>query len=170
LNVEQKISFLIDKSHLKTDDKTMQTFEHLISLSKEFGSDITSFFKTIALESDTDTYDYNAEKVVLMSMHAAKGLEFPVVFIAGCEDDYMPFRKSPDAAPDLNEERRLLYVAMTRARELLYLTYAKKRVIYGKRVAREISPFVKDIERRLLKGKSSCFEHKKEKQTQIQLF
>jgi DNA helicase-2/ATP-dependent DNA helicase PcrA len=84
-------------------------------------------------------------------MHAAKGLEFPVVFIAGCEDGLVP----SVAAEDREEERRLLYMAMTRARQRLFLSWARRRRLFGRTEAREMSPFVRDIESRWLENESA---------------
>ncbi len=121
----------------------------LNAIARQCGSNVPDFFKAVALQTDTDTYDGRCEKVALMTMHAAKGLEFPVVFITGCEMDYLPFKRSEAHTPDVAEERRLFYVAMTRAKEELVLTYTRKRFLYGKSVDRAISPFVSDIEDRL---------------------
>jgi DNA helicase-2/ATP-dependent DNA helicase PcrA len=98
----------------------------------------------IALSRDTDIYDHRVEKVALTTMHAAKGLEFPVVFIAGCEDEYIPFR-SATRMPDMEEERRLFYVALTRAKKHLFLTKADSRRVNGKKQHRKLSPFVNEI-------------------------
>jgi superfamily I DNA/RNA helicase len=115
-----------------------------------YGRDRCAFLDQAALQRDTDLYHPHAEKVALISMHAAKGLEFPVVFVAGCEDGLIPFR----TAEDREEERRLLYVAMTRARQRLLLTRARRRRVFGKSEDREMSPFVKDIEARWLENES----------------
>jgi DNA helicase-2/ATP-dependent DNA helicase PcrA len=92
-----------------------------------------------------------------------------VVFIAGCENGFIPFIRPGEELVDPDEERRLFYVAMTRAKERLYLTMAKKRTIYGKNSLREISPFVKDIEKTLIKNKKAHL-NKKTKQSQLTLF
>ena len=115
-----------------------------------YDRDRGAFLDQAALQRDTDLYHPHAEKVALISMHAAKGLEFPVVFVAGCEDGLVPFR----TAEDREEERRLLYVAMTRARQRLFLTRARRRRVFGKSEDREMSPFVKDIEARWLENES----------------
>ena len=108
------------------------------------------FISKTVLKSDTDLYDTVSEKVSLLTLHASKGLEFPVVFIAGCEDGLIPF--SPPDGQDQNreEERRLFYVAMTRARDVLYFTYANKRHRFGQNNETVPSPFIKDIEIRLV--------------------
>jgi superfamily I DNA/RNA helicase len=135
---------------------------------------MAEFLATAALHTDTDAYLPLAEKVALMSMHAAKGLEFPVVFIAGCEDDWIPFKREgskQDKPTDLDEERRLFYVAMTRAMERLYLTRAKNRSVYGKLVLRSPSPFLADIENRLKQDESLQIKKKKTRtQKQLKLF
>jgi superfamily I DNA/RNA helicase len=105
-------------------------------------------------------------------MHAAKGLEFPVVFIAGCEDGLIPLWRevsNQNEPIDVAEERRLFYVAMTRAMERLYLTRAKKRSLYGKRLSRSPSPFLADIENRLKKDASPQIKSKKRHSEQQQL-
>ena len=104
-----------------------------------------------------------------MTMHAAKGLEFPVVFITGCEKGYIPFERVGDKQTDINEERRLFYVAMTRAKERLYLTRAKKRRIFGKLILRDLSPFVKDIEKQLRTHEAPVPKNKK-RHVQLELF
>ncbi len=125
----------------------------------------------IALQTDADTYAPQAEKVALMTMHAAKGLEFPVVFVAGCEDGFLPFRRPGTDRVDINEEKRLFYVAMTRAKEQLYLTCAGKRRIYGKTEKRTISPFVAEIEERLVTHEKAVPKTQKKKgPAQLKLF
>ena len=95
--------------------------------------------------SETDAYDPRADRVALMTLHTAKGLEFPVVFIVGCEEGLLPYVR-PDEATDIEEERRLFYVGLTRAQRKLVLTHARTRFLYGQRKENPISRFVKDIE------------------------
>jgi superfamily I DNA/RNA helicase len=121
----------------------------LIALSRSFGSRSLAFLANLALEGAQDRYDPAAEKVSLMTMHAAKGLEFPVVFIAGCEDGLIPYRRTDSEQGDILEERRLFYVAMTRARERVYLTRAKRRLRYGKKILQNPSPFLEAVEENL---------------------
>ena len=94
-------------------------------------------------------------------MHADKGLEFPVIFIAGCEQGFIPIKPHGPELVDMAEERRLFYVAMTRAMERLYLTRAKKRRIYGQTEPRIFSPFVRDIENQLKKDETPLPKNKK---------
>jgi DNA helicase II / ATP-dependent DNA helicase PcrA len=128
--------------------------------------DPRTFLDQAALQRDTDLYHPHAERVALISMHAAKGLEFPVVFVAGCEDGLIPLR----ASADREEERRLLYVAMTRARQRLYLTRARRRRVFGKAEEREMSPFVKDIEARWIADESPGRAAAKRAADQMTLF
>jgi len=103
------------------------------------------FLDNISLVSDVDNYDEKQNAVVLMTLHSAKGLEFPVVFMCGMENGLFPSFMSEMEADGLEEERRLCYVGITRARKKLYLTYAKQRTLYGKTEARMVSKFVSEI-------------------------
>ncbi len=120
-------------------------FEFLKQRAEPFGCDMESFLASIALCRDQDVYDQRSEKVALMTMHSAKGLEFPIVFVAGCEDGFLPYHAHNRRADDTDEERRLFYVSMTRAKDFLFLTYCEKRRIYGKTQDRSPSPFLKSI-------------------------
>ncbi len=110
---------------------------------------------------DQDLLAIKAEKISLLTMHASKGLEFPVVFVAGCEEDYIPFSKSFDNIEDIEEERRLFYVAMTRARDILCLTHAEKRVIFGRPAQRKKSRFLASIQEELKQYQKSNLQKKK---------
>ena len=175
-SVEEKLLFLLENTGLSAmiseNSETGEALNVLLSTGKSFGMAACDFLETIVLRNnDTDAYDANAQKVALMTMHAAKGLEFPAVFITGCEKDFIPFRHPGNEKCDIDEERRLFYVAMTRARERLFLSHVKKRNVYGKFVQREISPFVKDIADRLMHiQKNQRKKHKKESQLQLGLF
>jgi uncharacterized protein (TIGR00375 family) len=103
----------------------------------------------ISMETDSDALDSRAESVALMTLHAAKGLEFPVVLITGCEDGLIPMLSDQAAEEELAEERRLFYVGMTRAKERLVLCWSRKRRIYGRSHDRRISPFLLEVERHL---------------------
>ncbi len=129
-------------------------FNRLLELAEDAGNDPLRFFSAVALQSDSDAYDARAQRVALMTMHAAKGLEFPVVVIAGCENGLIPFTLGREGT-DLDEERRLFYVAMTRAEERLFFSRARKRTIRGRTVEREVSPFVADIEKALIREESA---------------
>lgn len=96
------------------------------------------------LLTPSDDFDSRAEVVTLMTLHMAKGLEYRVIFISGVEDGLIPYRTG-NASESIDEERRLFYVGMTRAKEELYLIYKRRGVVYGKKTAREPSPFLFDI-------------------------
>ena len=115
-----------------------------------FDTRLRDFLTVMALQSETDRYDERADRVTLMSLHAAKGLEFPVVFIVGCEEGLLPYRPvHRDADRDEAEERRLFYVGMTRARQRLVLTHAERRLLFGRTMENRLSGFVEDIEEAL---------------------
>ncbi len=97
-----------------------------------------------ALGQNEEVLEYHVEKVALMTLHAAKGLEFPVVFVIGCEDHLLPL-DCRGMKGDKDEERRLFYVGMTRAKEHLYLTYAKRRQLFGQTIIANPSPYLADI-------------------------
>lgn len=106
---------------------------------------LEGFLEETALMTDVDNYDADTDTVVLMTIHSAKGLEFPNVFIAGMEDGIFPNQAAADFPDELEEERRLAYVAITRAKKKLCLTYAKSRMIFGKTVYHRPSRFIEEI-------------------------
>jgi DNA helicase II / ATP-dependent DNA helicase PcrA len=116
------------------------------------GYDLTDFLSEVALVSDLDDYEKESERVTLMTMHAAKGLEFPVVFIVGIEEKILPHQRSTGSTSEIEEERRLFYVGVTRARERLYLSYAQTRYINGMLEFQEPSRFLRDISPEHLRG------------------
>ncbi len=119
---------------------------YLDHLARACDDDATRFADAIALASEADLWDPRADRIALLTLHAAKGLEFPVVFIAGVEDGVLPLSwGKPDAAA-LAEERRLFYVGMTRAENRLFLSRAEKRLWRGKVREMPPSPFLDDIE------------------------
>jgi len=173
MTVAEKLLFLEKNTQLSgilnTDAQVQEAFTRLVEFSRQFETNTTDFFTAIDLHADTDTYVPRVEKVSLMTMHAAKGLEFPIVFITGCEENLIPYRRSDHEQADIKEERRLFYVAMTRAMERLYLTRAKKRRVYGKTHDRDLSSFVADIEQKLKKDETPLVKKKKTESHQVQL-
>ncbi|MCB2145035.1 MAG: UvrD-helicase domain-containing protein [Deltaproteobacteria bacterium] len=149
LSVVDALEMIIKTADLREKFNGDHLFErgctHLLETGRGYQSDAAAFLAAIALSRDTDTYDHRVEKVSLITMHAAKGLEFPVVFIAGCEDDFIPYRSTRHPA-DVEEERRLFYVALTRAKWHLFLTQAGHRRVNGHNQPRQLSPFVKEIQ------------------------
>ena len=114
---------------------------------------LREFIDHSALVSDQDDYKRDAP-VTLMTVHSAKGLEFPLVFIVGLEDGLFPHSRSASDRAELEEERRLAYVAMTRAERYLYVTHAMKRRVYGEELASEPSPFLNEMPTELLEDLS----------------
>ncbi len=111
-------------------------------------TDLPVLLDKLLLSQEYDAYGEAAEHVHLMTLHASKGLEFPVVFVVGCEDGLVPLQHGDETA-DVEEERRLFYVAMTRARERLYMVRSSKRMLFGEMRSTRPSPFLTDIEEQL---------------------
>ena len=129
------------------------------------------FFEEVELSRADDDRNPAQESVTLMTAHSSKGLEFPVVFIAGVEDALFPYCKDgEESAEHRQEERRLLYVAMTRAKERLYITYAKNRMLFGKTADIAPSRFLKAIPEKLIQRKEIKRKPKKEQSPQNNLF
>ncbi len=127
--------------------------EVLAPLARRCGDDMERFRTEIALGAEVDALDPRADAVALLTLHAAKGLEFEVVFLAGCERDLLPLwlpGAAPDARPDPAEERRLLFVGMTRARAHLLLSCAARRSRHGSSTETGISPFLSAVDPGLL--------------------
>ncbi len=108
-------------------------------------STLESFLEEVALVADIDNYDNDSDAVVLMTVHNAKGLEFPIIFIPGFEENIFPGMQSALYPEDLEEERRLAYVAITRAKERLYCLHVRERTLYGRTQYNQPSRFVKEI-------------------------
>ncbi|MGH9948701.1 MAG: ATP-dependent helicase [Pyrinomonadaceae bacterium] len=125
-----------------------ENLEELLNASVDYDDDpelgLRDFIDHAALTADTDKFDRNAS-VTLMTVHSAKGLEFPVVFLVGLEDGIFPHSRSINDAAELEEERRLAYVAITRAEKLLYLTHSMRRRVYGEEIAAEPSQFLNEL-------------------------
>lgn len=127
------------------------------------GDSLAAYMSQVALASDVDTSDReesnnpdaDKERVTLMTIHAAKGLEFSNIFVVGVEDDLLPSAMSKDSIDQFEEERRLLYVAITRAKKYCMLSYATSRYRNGQTVLTKISPFIKDIDRKFIRSNSA---------------
>jgi DNA helicase-2/ATP-dependent DNA helicase PcrA len=119
---------------------------------------LSSFLERVALVSDVDSYDEKVDAVTLITLHAAKGLEFPVVFIVGVEEGLLPHRKSFDDPEQMEEERRLCYVGITRAKERLYLVRAFRHSVLGSSEQALPSRFLLDIPHHLIVSPSKGFQ------------
>ncbi len=111
---------------------------------------LSGFLEEVALVSDIDKYDENADAVTLMTIHSSKGLEFPVVFLPGMEEGIFPGQQSITTPGEIEEERRLAYVAITRAKKTLIITHAKERMLYGMTGRNPLSRFVREIDPKYL--------------------
>ena len=177
---ETKISDLI-KDTLKTtgytkaleDENTIEAetrvenLEEFLTVAIEFeeqsaDNSLAEFLEGITLSSDIDSMKDADDSVTLMTLHSAKGLEFPVVFLVGMEEGIFPGYKSIGEESSLQEERRLFYVGVTRAKRYLYMTCAKHRTIFGSTSYNQVSRFVKEIPEDLLEGYDALCETKNE--------
>ena len=153
------IKYVIDKSGYKTfindgtkeGESRLENIYELISVANKYselepGISLKIFLEEISLISDVDTLDDEDNAVTLMTIHSAKGLEFDTVFLVGLEEGVLPHSRSLLEPQELEEERRLMYVAITRAKNKLYLLRAKNRTLYGQSKSNAISQFIKDID------------------------
>lgn len=145
-----------------TESKTrIENLGEFISVITEFekneetGNTLGEFLENISLVSDIDGYDENEDSAVLMTIHSAKGLEFPIVFLSGLEEGLFPGMRSMESDDDIEEERRLCYVAITRAKEQLYITKTISRTIHGKTMPTTASRFFKEIPVEYLEDKKT---------------
>ena len=139
-------------------DVTWYDMEKIIRLIQQH-KDPVSFLESVTLGSPADYHIDKAEKVSLMTIHASKGLEFRCVYVVGLEDGLLPYSLFETRVADVKEEERLLYVAMTRSKEYLYLTHATRRVLSGRTYALPRSYFLHRIDNELVKREKQ--EHKK---------
>ena len=127
----------------------------ILSYQKESGDNtLAGFLADVALYTDMDTYDKDADCVVMMTMHSAKGLEFPTVFIVGMEEGIFPGMRAIGEPGEMEEERRLCYVAITRAMRQLHLVCARQRMIFGRTTANRVSRFVDEIPEEYIEKKN----------------
>ncbi len=136
----------------------IENIDELISNAIEYETNnddatLSGFLEEVALVSDVDNYDRDADALVMMTIHSAKGLEFPVVFLPGMENGMFPSMSALTEHEEMEEERRLAYVAITRAKEKLFLIHAKERLLYGQTQFNPLSRFVKEIPPLLLDKK-----------------
>jgi DNA helicase II / ATP-dependent DNA helicase PcrA len=169
LSVTELVEEILDKSGYREmliaeksieSESRLENLEEFLSVTKNFedGSEdksLIAFLTDLALVADIDKLDDDGEKAdatVLMTLHSAKGLEFPVVFLIGLEEGVFPHSRSLMEEAEMEEERRLAYVGITRAEEELYITNAQMRTLYGRTNMNPPSRFIKEIPAELLDG------------------
>jgi len=170
-SVKSKIAAIIDLYSFNQDADRLALCKELLAISSEYGNNLEEFIAFTDLGQGVDTYKPDFEAVTLMSLHAAKGLEFNCVFIAGCEDGLIPYSLFGNQKSDPEEERRLLYVGMTRAKRYLFLSHAEKRFLFGREHSLKRSPFLDAIEKELIETATPRYKRKqKEENLQTSLF
>ena len=159
--VIEKTGYLAELQAQNTPESEadIENLQELVNVAGEFvpeDSDniLGEFLQQVALVSDTDNLDNIANNVTLMTLHSAKGLEFPIVFLAGCDEGVFPHQRTFNVPSEMEEERRLMYVGVTRAEEKLYLTSAKRRQMWGEYKYYNPSRFIEEIPRQLLETTS----------------
>jgi hypothetical protein len=169
--VEKSIQIIVDAIIPDCTGEEEAFCTRLIDMAGEYGSDWNRFLGAVSLGTSVDAYRPATEDVALMTLHSAKGLEFSCVFIIGCEDGLLPFSLLPDLKSDYEEERRLFYVGMTRAKRYLFLSSAQRRLLYGRQHRLAKSPFLSRIEKELTESLAQEHHRKKlERETQLSLF
>ncbi|NTV40658.1 MAG: UvrD-helicase domain-containing protein [Candidatus Moranbacteria bacterium] len=138
-----------------------ENVKELVSVAQKFDESeneytdlLSAFLEEVALASDVDNVDQNQDAVHLMTLHSAKGLEFPTVFIVGLEEGILPHARSLLSHGEMEEERRLMYVGLTRAKEKIYLLFTRQRTLFGMAQMNAPSRFLEDIEEKLIEKKS----------------
>ncbi|MEM7034258.1 MAG: UvrD-helicase domain-containing protein, partial [Chloroflexota bacterium] len=166
--------FVAQERHLRLDEKQTERVELLIKQAQSFDTRLGDFLEATILQREIDAYDPRADRVTLMTLHASKVLEFPVVFIVGCEENLLPYQRDGQTV-DVDEERRLFYVGMTRAQQKLVLTHANTRFLFGQSMENQPSRFMYDIEQTLTQIKMMATRKKQKSKddnnaTQLKLF
>lgn len=150
-------SLMLRTENSEEAEGRLENLEELVNAAVDYDKNpeggLRDFIDHAALTADTDKYDGNSG-VTLMTVHSAKGLEFPVVFLVGLEDGIFPHSRSINDAKELEEERRLAYVAITRAEELLYVTHSMRRRVYGEEIIAEPSQFLNELPLELIEDLS----------------
>ena len=151
-------------------ESRIENLDEFLTVAMEFEEEnaensLAEFLESITLSSDIDGMEDAENSVTLMTLHSAKGLEFPVVFLIGMEEGMFPSYRSIGETRELEEERRLCYVGITRAREYLYLTCAKQRTIFGSTTCNKISRFIEEIPNELLYMEKDLIKEERRKES-----
>ena len=166
------ISYILEQSgylrELKSentpeDEARIENLQEFVNVASEFipeeeNNTLGEFLAQVSLVSDLDNMEEVSNNVTLMTLHAAKGLEFPIVFMAGLDERIFPSSRSSNSLSELEEERRLMYVGVTRAEEKLYITHAQRRQMWGKYDYYQPSRFIDEIPPELVESKISSLE------------
>src|SRR5437588_7121735 len=147
---------MLTDSRDEEDEERLANVEELITAAKEFSEEdpsrtVSDFLENITLASDVDGWDEKQDCVAVMTLHAAKGLEFPVVYMLANEQGILPHERSLNRNEELEEERRLAFVGMTRAKEELYLSYCRMREFRGQTLYAIPSMFLEELPREGIK-------------------
>lgn len=147
-------------------ENRIENLNELLTVAIEFEEEnaengLAEFLEGITLSSDLDNMEETEDTITLMTLHSAKGLEFPVVFLVGMEEGIFPGYKSIGEQKELEEERRLCYVGITRAKEYLYLTCANQRTVFGSTSCNKVSRFLKEIPQEMVEGYEEVVEGKR---------
>jgi len=147
-------------------ENRIENLEEFLTVAIEFEeqfaeNSLAEFLEGITLSSDIDGMEETDDSITLMTLHSAKGLEFPVVFLVGMEEGIFPGYKSIGEPKELEEERRLCYVGITRAKNSLFLSCAKQRTMFGSTSCNSVSRFINEIPKELLEGYDEAFGEKK---------
>ena len=153
-------------------ENRIENLDEFLTVAIEFEDEsadnkLSDFLEGITLSSDIDNMEETEETVTLMTLHSAKGLEFPVVFLVGMEEGIFPGYKSIGEPKELEEERRLCYVGITRAKEHLFLTCSKQRTIFGSTSCNQVSRFLREIPSDLLDGYDDALGERQESNSNI---
>lgn len=163
-NLQEFVTLVIEKTgylaelqaqNTPESEADIENLQELVNVAGEFVAEeqdnvLGEFLQQVALVSDLDGMDDITNNVTLMTLHSAKGLEFPVVFLAGCDEGVFPHQRTFNIPSEMEEERRLMYVGVTRAEEKLYLTSAKRRQMWGEYKYYNPSRFIEEIPRKLM--------------------
>jgi len=151
---------MLTENQLVENESRLENLQEFLTVTKQFDDSwepteedsdpFVEFLGDLALVSDQDGVEEEPDEVTLMTLHAAKGLEFPVVFLVGMEEGIFPLARAAESEQELEEERRLAYVGITRAQEELYLTNASSRMLYGRFQANPVSRFIEEIDGELI--------------------
>ena len=166
LTVTQTVQEIIENTgyvRLLEAEKTIESqtrvenIKELLSVTQQFEQTtedptLSAFLEQTALIADIDSFEETADTVVMMTLHSAKGLEFPVVFLTGLEEGVFPHARSMQSDREMEEERRLAYVGITRAKNELFLTYATRRTIFGNTQISQVSRFVREVPQELFRA------------------